>query len=198
MLIFSFSNRKFAQLFTEELNGATAEEIEKKRIDLGATAWLPLRRLMRKEGHVECLERFESKMFSGYSVLSTFERFSKFNRQAADMDADYKPTTSQSIDLLRKLIKQLQTDGQTFALRSENVVDIYLYKGLALPREFKFLAGDQADAKSMLIYDLCLPFNSNKHDSKNCVPVKELPRFFKEKGKEKRERNWLEETLFNL
>ena len=82
---------------------------------------------------------------------------------------------------------ELETDedGQTFAFESESAWDVYFFRGIVLPREFKFLKAGlgQVYSNSILKYDLFLPFENKLHSDDNCVTVEHLPCFLRKKDK---------------
>ena len=133
----------------------------------------------------KCLEIFERKAFSGRNVFSILKRLTKYNEYPI-FDADSKPTSLEAIKILEKLFEKLKTSADAFALKSERPWDVFFYKNIILPREFHFLTegSDRVgpDTKSMFTYDQFLPFNTKDHVDQNCVPVEDLPLFYKNKG----------------
>ena len=181
-----FSNRKFAEIYTNDLGAATAEELGHKRKELAIDYWIPLYDMARVEPS-SCVQTFKRITYSAYSVLGTLHRLAEYNGYPVNSEADYKPTDSKAIRALEDLFKELKTgaDGQTFALKDLTVFDVYFERGFVQPIEFKFLTDSsvQPDTKSMITYDQFLPFNSNQQSDEGCVLVEELPLFYKKKGK---------------
>lgn len=136
------------------------------------------------------MESFEQTAFSGFGLLTVFEKFYLDNVYPTDSFADYEPTNSEAVEALKKLISQLKTedDNQTFAFSSDSASDVYFYGKIVLPREFKFLKESSKrvgrETKNMLTYDQFLPFYNLHHKDENCAPAKDLPLFYKNKGKE--------------
>ena len=148
--------------------------------------------------------------YSGSRVFANLERFSKYNacpiydeagiffwilvyRSRSSNSllsiAGFKPSVSEAIEIMERLFEKLKaaSDGQTLALKEETAFDIYFKDGFVLQRDFKFLTDGsvQPDTQSMAIYEQFLPFNSQLHTDEGCVPVKELPLFYKNKGVDK-------------
>lgn len=114
-------------------------------------------------------------------MLSVFEKLFLDNVYPTDSYADYMPTNSEAVEALEKLMNQFSTstDGQTFAFGSDDALDVYFYRTIVLPKEFKFLKADSGrvsrETKSLLAYDQLFPFNNPNHKDENCVAAKDLP-----------------------
>ena len=113
----------------------------------------------------------------------------EYNWTPKGIDQDYKPKPREAVKILEKLMSELQAsqDGQTFAFGSEKASDVYWYRHTAVSKEFKFLKEgsdrEGPDTKGTLIYEQFLPFNNQNHNNSGCVAVKDLPKFYKNKGK---------------
>ena len=189
-LVYSFafliqSNRKFAELYTNDLKDATADEFQYKRFELSHYR-RPLYKMKEVEPTSKCVKTFEQMIFSATRVFENFEEISKYNKYPIWGD-DLKPSSLEAIEILEKLFEKLNTagDGQTFALKDEEAFKVYHRKALVLPKEFKFLTDGsvQPDTESEFIYYQYLPFNSDRHTDEGCVPIEELSRFYKNKGR---------------
>ena len=181
------SNRKLVELYTEDLNGATAEEIRRKMLEIYQAGWGPLYRMKLVETRSECVETFERKADSGCSIFENFFWVTNLNSYPLSKGAHSKPTISEALKILEELFEKLKTGGtETFAFKSERPEDVFFHKKIVLPREFHFLTEGsdrvQPDTKSMLTYDQFLPFNNKNHVDENCVPIDKLPWFYKNKG----------------
>lgn len=151
--------------------------------------------MKKEERWAKCLQVFEAKTSRAINAFTTFERLSRYNsypihdglNDLFHPDFIFKPETLQLIKILEKLFRELSTSagGQTFALKSDEPWSIYFKMGgFVFPGEFKFLTEGrvQPDTKSLLTYDQYLPFYNADHSDKNCIPAKDLPLFYKNKG----------------
>ena len=187
--VFICSNRKFAELYTEDLNGNTEEEIDKKSFKI-LDAWDDLYQMEKKENKSKCVKSFERKAVIGLEVFEVLNRMTSYNWSPFSIYAAFRPDMDELIETLKKLMEKFttRTGGQTFAFRHDNASEVYWHKEINVPREFKFLkkGSDQIGpkTKSMLTYEQFLPFNNQNHDNRGCVTAKDLPRFYKKKGKE--------------
>lgn len=224
LLFFLSSNRKFLDLYTVDLEGATPEELQTRELDLRTSAWLPLRELTQKDSRAQCLWDYESRSkvlkvikvdsqwlklmnswksfshltataFRGYSIFQDLERVVLTDRNAGYSDASYRPYTGDLVDQLKEWMEEVDrngTDVQKFAFSWEKAGDIFTGKQIVLFRGFKFLTGDsgqvQSDTKSRLFSEHFLPFFNKNHTDENCVSVKDLPKFYKNKGVDERQR----------
>ena len=172
-------------MYTEELANSSVEEIERNTLNISVGSWIPLNKLMEKEDRVKCLKGFERMAFSGYAVFSNLRRLFRYNSFPLDSDEDCEPTNLEAIQNLEKTLKGLQIDEHTFALESETAADVFFYKNIALPREFRFLGegSDRSNLKSILAYDVYLPFNNKNHEDGKCAVIDYLPLFYKKKGR---------------
>ena len=142
-----------------------------------------------KEHKAICLKVFERKAFSGLEVLDSLKLLAFYNWSPSPEEANFKPKPREAIKTLEKLMDNLKasTGGQTFAFGHDDASDVYWLRKINVPREFKFLKKDSdrvgPETRSMLTYDQFLPFNNQNHDNRDCVAAKDLPRFFKNKGK---------------
>ena len=181
------SNRKFVGLYTEALDRNTPDEIMSKSLEM-RRSWEPLTQIAATEDKAKCVKSFERAAYSAWGVFRLLERASAYNLHPIDESAHFKPTNSEEIEILRKLMDELKdgTDSQTFAFRNDTAQDVNWQKAIIVTREFKFLkegsAGVGPDSKGMLIYHQILPFNNKNHDNNNCVAVIALPRFYKSRG----------------
>ena len=152
-------------------------------------SWGPLYRMQKVELKAKCVKQFYDKIDSGKDIIEILERMLSLNWHPFG-EADFEPVPWQAVEVLKQLMEQLQasTDGQTLAFKSEDARHVYWYKEIAALKEFKFLkqGSDRVSSytKSMLIYDQLLPFNNENHDDNHCVPLDDLPRFYKRKGED--------------
>lgn len=183
---FISSNRKFPELYTNDLNDATAEELGEKRYEV-SKYWSPLYRMIKVEPTSKCVETFERMIYSAYNLIETLEWVVNRNSYPVFDEAGFKPRVLDIIKTQEKLFEKLNNagDGQTFALKDKTAFDVYFKWGFVLRKEFKFLTEGsvQPDTESLLTHDQYLPFNNPHHSDKDCVLAKELPQFYKNKGK---------------
>ena len=142
---------------------------------------------MKKVEPATCVRTFGDMIFSASNIFENLVEVSMYNSYPT-WGGDFKPTETETFRILERLLEKLNTDadGQTFALKDQDAVDLFYKRGLVLPVEFKFLTNGpvQSETESMLTYDQYLPFNSDRHTDEGCVPLKELPSFYKNKGRE--------------
>lgn len=143
------------------------------------------------EDYPECLRSMEDCAYSGVALFDSLHSFFQFNKHPSLWQAAFKPTSLESTRWLAELMLKLKrsTNGSTFAFEFEEASLVLLHKAIVLPREFKFLSEGPArpDTKSMLTYEMFLPFRQTHKTHKNnqrCVPADELPLFYKNKGKD--------------
>lgn len=106
------------------------------------------------------------------------------------LDADFAPTIFEALDRLEDLRKQFKTEktrDQKYLLGILfSAKNVFSYRGLVQPVEFKFLREGSGRAgpytKSMFTFDLILPFEKDETQDENCVSVKDLPLFYRSKG----------------
>ena len=185
LFCFFHSNRKFAEYFTEDLNKNTADEIKNKALELGSNLWSPLHSMGKIET-AKCVQAFEQKVNSGLGVFSALSEMIYYNGHPID-EAGFKPNITEQIKMLDELMNEIHsgTDDQTFAFGYESGFEVYFFKSVLLPKEFKFLKeGLNAGPgmKSMLTFDQIMPFNNKNHNDEPCVSVEELPLFYKRNG----------------
>lgn len=141
------------------------------------------------EPNAQCPVIFRRKIFKGISVFSLLNHIQKYNWYPGNDDADITPNSPESYEMFEKLFDKLKTDSdhQTFALKSDNPFDALFVTQIVLQREFKFLTEGSdrinADTKSMLIFNQFLPYYNKYHNDEHCVPVADLPLFYKKKGR---------------
>ena len=129
------------------------------------------------------------KMRAAWEIFGTLEKVQRLNLPPKCVEDNCKPITLEAVKKLEKVMSELQgsQDGQTFAFGSEKASDVYWYRHTAVSKEFKFLKEgsdrEGPDTKGTLIYEQFLPFNNQNHNNSGCVAVKDLPRFYKNKGK---------------
>lgn len=146
--------------------------------------------MKKTEPNAQCPEIFKRKFLKGESVFSELGNIQKYNRYPGDDRADITPDSTESLEMFEKLFNELKTDSddQTFAFKSDDPMDVLFDAQIVLQREFKFLAEGldpiNSDTKSILVFDQLLPFHNKKHTDENCVPVADLPPFYKNKGKD--------------
>lgn len=142
------------------------------------------------EPNVKCIKIFDDTAYSGANVFVDLKWLAKFNKCPTQDSAGFKPTSWELIKNLGKLLSELQyaSDDQTLAFSWAHAEQLYFHRGFALLREFKFLKDDLGkvlpSTRSMINFEQFLPFHNKKHTDKNCVPVEELPLFYKTKGKD--------------
>lgn len=181
------SNRKFAQLYTEDLTDATAKDFSDAENELFRVGWEPFYKMRKEEDEVQCVKTLFEVVKKGDSLFGYLERLYRLNWQPGS-ESNSSPTYLEAVDILAKLMDQLKinADGQTFAFAEENAEEVYEC-GLILPKKFKFLTKglDRVGprTRSMVIYDQFMPFNNKNHNEINCVTLDNLPRFYKDKGK---------------
>lgn len=150
-------------------------------------AWVSLFDLKGVENKSECLEIFNAKAWKGLHLFSNLLAPTEKNAFPIYQDAEFEPTNLEAIKILEHLFEQLNTDadGQTFALKGESAFDFYFDHGFVLAKNFKFLADGPVhpDAKTVLTLEMYLPFHTDQPDDTNCVPVDQLPLFYKNNGK---------------
>ena len=140
------------------------------------------------EKNSQCLKSFFQTASKGYYLFGLLSD-SFFSSPFPEI-VDYvggTPSGTVLSALFEQLLEKLKTGAesdQTFAFKYESTYKVYYWKDIVLPREFKFLTEGsvQPDTKSMLTYDQFFPFNNKNHVDTNCVPVEELPLFYKNKG----------------
>lgn len=170
-----------------DLNGATGDDLLHKKLEIALPFWKPLDQMKEVERKAKCLEVFVQKTQSAVDTYLTLIEMVEFNAYPRYYKLDYKPTNPEAIKTLEKLLKKLKAgiDGQTSVWKPEEAADILLTRDVVFTREFKLLKGQtQLDTKIMVTYDQLLPFhNKNWTANENCVPVKDLPKFYKIKGR---------------
>ena len=183
------SNRKFAESYTKDLNGATIDEFKDIANKIYVNAKRPLFKMKQNEPNAQCLEIFFRTSDLGHSLFSLLRDVFEQNCNPINDDADFTPKSGAFFKMFEKLFDELKTGSdemKTFALKSERAFDVFFDSEIVRPREFKFLTEGsdrvQPDTKSMLIFDQFFPFNNKNHVDTNCVPVEELPLFYKNKG----------------
>ena len=183
-------------MYTEDLIHNSPEEIRAKissLFDIGGRRFYDM--MMETEKTSKCVASFYEKTRKGYGILDSFQNLIRFNRPPP-YDATMKPTSIEIVNELNTLLKQFHTitNGQTSAFRSDSLGYyfvlanlIYHDKALTLIKDFKFLKNGSGrigpDSKSMLFFDMFLPFNNQHHDNRNCFAVKDLPNFYLIKGR---------------
>lgn len=127
------------------------------------------------------MKSFEETAYSGVALFLTLRDFFQFNLHPTISEAAFKPTESETNRMLDEMIGNFNenTDGPTFAFGSQSAL-LVLDRKILLAREFKFKS---VDTKSVLTYELFLPFQNKNPDNGRCVPVGDLPLFYKNKGK---------------
>ena len=140
------------------------------------------------ERGADCLKSFTDTAYSGYGVFEILHRFAERNQTPYIVnEAHYTPGIRKQVAELAKLIDDIILGNWQFALRYEGASYIHNAFAIFPPKEFKLLKegrqGIQPDTKSMIIYDQLLPFNNPLHNDEGCVPVEQLPLFYKKKGK---------------
>lgn len=141
--------------------------------------------MTKVEKKSKCLKIFEQKVWSGWGVFTDLWTSAKGDGFPVFDEAEFEPTTSEAIEMMGKLLKELDIgSGQTFILKSESATSVYYRRGLVRSREFKFLADGpiHLDSNSELTCELFLPFQTDQPDDTNCVPVEDLPQFYQNKG----------------
>lgn len=197
--LFLCSNHKIAEFYTENLEKLTADEIGQINgylLHLSSQISRPLYEIEQEESLAKCVKHFHQKANSSWRLFDVFTEVINTNlspdasspfKKKIDI---FKPTASEAIDILAKLMAKLETsqDGQAFAFGLSNAWDVYRGKKIAAFKEFKFLRGGSnfvgLDTRSMLIYDQLLPFNNMNHNDQNCVAFKDLPYFYTSKGRQ--------------
>ena len=189
MAFFSFSNRKFTELYTEDLNGNRGVEYWRKGAILESIALGPLEEMLKgEEWQVKCLSTFHRIAKSGRAVLNVLKEVALYNHHPNDFDADFDEMTGE-IDALYRLKRRFKNYGQTFVFGSDREDDewhILFAKRITLPGEFKFLKDTgpvDSEWKGRLSIEWLLPFKNAKHQDADCVAAKDLPLFYKNKGK---------------
>ena len=140
---------------------------------------------MRRENRSKCVTSFDHTAYIGQGVFDVLNDILGNNR-APNWEADFKPRTEEMIRKIENLKNKLQItpDSPTLVFREEELSSSEIYSGkpLAQLKEFKFLKDGSdsigPDTKSVLIFELFLPFNNKHHHDENCVPAKDLPFFF--------------------
>lgn len=167
-----------------------AHEVLLKEIELWAAVFSPIFHIRQKELRSKCVDTFYRKMMSGKGLLEILRYMLHLNLYP-QKKSDFRPTISEAVEILKKLMEQLQADmdGKRFAFAyQDTALHIYWNKEIAVFRELKFLKENsnhvRPDTKSMLRYDQFLPFNNANHEDDNCVTAADLPEFYKNKGKE--------------
>lgn len=170
------------------MSGAKIKELESSK-ELRKGSWFPLRDIYFEEKNAECLKSMERIAYSGVALFMALEDFFDFNRHAVLPEAAFKPTKAETTRWLDKLMDRFEedTDGPTFAFESEEAWQVLSNRKTILPRELKFLIEGEGrtgpNRKSMLTYELFLPFENKNPNKDRCVPVDDLPLFFKNKGR---------------
>ena len=188
------SNRKFFELYTENLIHNTPKEIKEKSSSLYNVGKRPLYQMMEIENGTKCLENFVQKANTGEDIMWVFQDLIAYNDFSMPEDESLKPARDELIQELKRLFEEINTvtGDQTSAFRSNRndyYLDfnnrIYVKINAAQLKEFKFLKdgsdGIGPDTKSMLTFDLLLPFNNPHHEDTNCVAAKDLPIFYRRK-----------------
>ena len=191
IFVFLVSNRKFVELYTEDLAGFPVDEHHEKRIELGRIGMAPLFYLKENiEHNAKCLPPFERTANSGWAVFETLDRFFVENKYSNHDDlADFEPTNRETLEELRELLspRKASSHSQTFAFGAAHY-EVF-FTELVLPIEFQFLKGGSdrlgPETRSMISFELLLPFNNRNGKEENCVPAKNLPWFYKNKGENK-------------
>ena len=128
-------------------------------------------------------------MGTAWEVFGILEKVQRLNSPPRCDEDDCKPINPKAVKILEKVMSELQgsQDGQTFAFGSEKATDVYWHRQTVVSKELKFLkeGSDRVgpDTKGMLIYEQFLPFNNQNHNNSGCLTVKDLPSFYKNKGK---------------
>ena len=156
-------------------------------LELGSV-WSSLRNMWKTENQAKCLIFFEETAESGFAVFRTLHDFFEGNQLPKNDNANHKPMLLEGVEILNQTMEELKrtaADGQTFALASDYALDVYYDLKIVLPRKFEFLTENSnglvdSDPKSLLTYDLFLPFNNKLHKNAGCVPVEKLPLFYQE------------------
>ena len=180
------SNHKFVEFYTKHLKSNTAKEILNKELQLYLDVSYHLYQIRVRENEAKCVKSFEQKAYSGTKMVQLLSRMVNFNWYPHGREADFKPTASDAVEMLEKLIAKLKTSqgDQKFAFATETGWGIYTKK-IAVFKEFGFLKEGLEhvgpDMKSRLTYDQLLPFNNKNHNEANCVTAKDLPSFYKNK-----------------
>lgn len=123
----------------------------------------------------------ESTAYSGVALFLSLHDFFRSNLRPTIPEAAYKPTEEETLRWLDELIGKFKesTDESKFVFGTEPAL-LVLSRKLLLAREFKFKS---PDTKSMITYELFLPFEVRNQDNDRCVSVDDLPAFYKNKGK---------------
>lgn len=147
--------------------------------------WNPLFVMAGKENGSKCLNSFEKTVWAGFGVVKVLQKMFISNAYPTDYNADYKPTNSEAKEMLTKLMTKLNTsadDQVVFAFIRDDPSDVLFHKKIVIPKGFKFLR--DAELKVQLSYEQFMPFGTEHHNNTNCVTAKDLPAFYKKKGKD--------------
>lgn len=151
--------------------------------------WVDLYQMTKQEDKVQCLKYFKKTADSGLGVFESLSTMFSYNLRLFYDHADSEPKFPEFYLELKDLVAKLNktADDQTFAFRYVEDIDEIFDQQIILPGEFKFLKEGlhyvRPDMKSMIIYEQFIPFNNKYHDDKSCVALKDLPLFYKKKGK---------------
>ena len=173
-----------AELYTDQLNGATTSELKSKEDELLFASIFPLMHIEMRESEVKCLKLLQGLMLKGSGVFSVLNRFSRGMLSNQDY-VEFKPTPYQIAQTLKEIMKRLstKTNDQTFALASDNYWSVFQQRSIVLSRGFEFVETNLGP-KGMLNYDLLLPFENKNHVDDGCVAGKDLPPFYSKKGRD--------------
>ena len=152
--------------------------------------------MLKEEQNAKCIESQKSEL--GNLLFKIFSAIYSSNFQmiySSDSEEITPQTTNlvEIVDMHKKLIDKIQgnSDGQTFAFESESgdsfeCIRKLLWQEIVLLRDLNFLNGSLnrvgPNTERILFYDQFLPFNNEPHNDEDCVPVKDLPPFYKNKG----------------
>ena len=180
-----FSNRQFSAFFTEDLVNNTAEKYE-RRPSLDQVAVDPLLTMVGIEREAKCVSPLYRMAYLGQGVLEVFDDLFGHNKHPLYDRGDYEPEDLVLVRELAKLMRKLKAGSdsvQKFALTSNHFF-VRTHRQIVLPKEFKYLKENTErvgpETRGMIIYDQFWPFYNQNHNDENCVPVKDLPLFYKE------------------
>ena len=189
MLLSFVSNRKFAAFYTSDLSAATAEEFKEKKEEIYRVGEKALSAIRYNDYDAKCVAAFMETAQLGHRVFKTLADMISGNWHPVDHNEPFfKPTSWEKIVSLRELIAQLETstNDRTFAFEYYDGWYVYHHKQIVRPKEFRLLMGGLnrvlPGTKLMLVYDQLMPFTNANHNDQNCVPVRDLPQFYKNKG----------------
>lgn len=168
------------------VSSASAVDVKNELNELEDLYYDVFGKVMDEEGKLSCLISYSSVMHHGMYFIVNQQPYLK--DQLLQEDDGYASPLKQ--DLMRSLKKtiddlEIDTSTQTFSFAADSQADIYrrqivLKRELVLNKYNSNVVG--YDARSVIHYDLVLPFHTKIYnDSQPCFSYRELPLFFKNK-----------------